>query len=173
MNIISYALYIFTTGVVLLITIALGGKCPQTQYSALIAPCVCENDTWITCSTNESFNIKRTFEYISQSVHWKDRHFERLIINATELHEIPEMAFGDIVFNELQVLNARKLHTIHTNAFGATRLHMKRLSITGADSLTTTTYQYNLFEALSSINNIQALEVTGANLVDIPERAFK
>jgi len=71
-------------------------------------------------------------------------------------------------------LNAKKLGRIHSHAFGKTRQSLKKLIIEGSSSLTTTTTSgYNLFDALSSLININYLDVNSGEVTGLPDYAFR
>ena len=150
------------------------GKCPKEVDRRLILPCVCDDvvNNQIVCNSDKNFGLKRVFEYLTLTVDWRVRHFKRLIINAPELTELESVTFGEITFQEILILNARKLQRIHSHAFGKTRSSLKKLVITNANQLNTSS-EYNFFDALSSMNNIHEIEVNGVNVNAIPDYAFR
>jgi hypothetical protein len=148
-----------------------GGECPKNKQ--LIHPCTCHSGLTFNCKKDQDYNLKRVFEYASRSVHWNERKYHKLHISNRELTELEECTFSDASFEEILISNAEKLTKINTNAFGLTRMNLKRLTINNANLLSNSPPNHNIFEALSSMNNIEKIAINGINLTEIPEYAFR
>ncbi|XP_054159749.1 uncharacterized protein LOC128957961 [Oppia nitens] len=149
------------------------GKCPGAQYQPLFTPCICINDTTIICESIENIDLKQIFDYFSKTLNWKERHFKSLTINCRQLLELQELTFGDLTFDNILVTNGQNLRQIHTNAFGATRLTLKNLTIEAKGQLVSISNGYNLFEAIGSLINIENINISGLNIYATPDYAIK
>lgn len=170
-------LIFFIKGVLISVSLAItaplvsGGQCPDQRHKHLIEPCVC-GDNQILCLSDRSFDLKTVFDYLTLTIHWKERKFERLVIDAPEVTQLDETSFSEIWFEEIVITNAKNLQRIHSNAFGGTRMFAKRVAIVDAKHLNTSN-EYNVFDALSSFNNLQSLSVSGVGLQEVPDFAFR
>jgi hypothetical protein len=110
---------------------------------------------------------------MTRLVDWPERVLNRLYISSKELTELEECAFSENTFEEVVINNTQKLAKIHTNAFGSTRIHLKRLTINNAKLLSNSPPNHNIFDVLSAIKNIEIIAINNINVTQIPDYAFR
>jgi hypothetical protein len=123
-----------------------------------------------------SFNITAEIEYLSQILPENQTNFENLIIQRTDIEEIPENVFQDLSFNYVEIFNAENLKRVHTNAFNnKTAFNLrKRFYILSPNQLRNEPPNYNFWKAFSSLVYIKDLEISlGDGSHEIPDKAFE
>jgi hypothetical protein len=131
----------------------------------------------LNCDANyTSFNITAEIEYLSQKLPENEKNFENLIIQRSNIEEIPENVFQDISFNLVQIYNANNLKRIHTKAFNnktASNLR-KQIYISFPTQLHSDPPDYDFWKAFSSLPYVKVLYLTlGNGSHEIPENAFE
>jgi hypothetical protein len=114
--------------------------------------CLEQKDNNYVCNAgHQDFNIKAEFEKLS-SILAKDRkQLNRLEIHSSKMFEIPQNAFLDISFDNLEIFGAQNLTLIHTNAFNSSTIR-QRLFIAKSSNLRNFPPNHDLYKALSSLS---------------------
>jgi hypothetical protein len=146
------------------------GECPNPD---LLKPCQCNNDS-ISCGGNNSIDLKNIFHNLSSTLKSDKKHFKSFSLNNTAIKELPENTFGDITFNSLFISNAPNFSLIHTKSFSGTDSHGLTFQFNIHNtSLKNSLPNYDIFQAFSSMINIQYIYLTDNQIEEIPENAFR
>jgi hypothetical protein len=139
---------------------------------------ICQiNGKDLNCDANyTSFNITAEIEYLSQTLLENEKSFENLMIQRTEIEEIPENVFQDISFNLVEIYNAENLNRIHTNAFNnKTAFNLrKQFYIMSPNQLRNEQTDCNFWKAFSFLSYIKVLYLSlsdGSH--EIPDNTFE
>jgi hypothetical protein len=148
------------------------GKCP---LNGTIDPCICANDTTISCSGDQVINLKRIFQDLSLKLVSKtDKQFDSFILSDTTLTELEDNIFHDITFKSILLSNASKLSRISSNVFSAFNIEtVEKFVVKGSSSLGDEKYINDTFTALSSLINLKEIHFSDSNLAIMPTHAFK
>jgi hypothetical protein len=135
--------------------------CPAPE---ILNPCKCDAEG-ISCGSNDVINLKNIFKAIDQKLNESEKHFKKFYLNNTAITEIEENTLYDITFDEIQIINAKKLKLINTNAFNATNLVTKKFSVNYGNwkplphlnPLTDSPPTHDIFHMLSSIISLEEI----------------
>ncbi len=146
------------------------GECPNPD---LLKPCHCDNDS-ISCGGQNPIDLKNIFHNLSSTLKSDKKHFKSFGLNNTAIKELPENTFGDITFESLFISNAPNLSSIHTKAFSGTDSHglTYQFNIYNT-SLKNSPPNYDIFQAFSSMVNIELIYLTDNMIEEIPDYAFR
>jgi hypothetical protein len=147
-----------------------------------LSPCKC-NENRISCGGNEWYNLKHVFQTIDQKLEKNEKKFKQFNLTNTEISEIEANTFFGITFDEINIFNATNLKLINTHAFTSTNLVTQKFfvnedgcfdqSFTGKIPLINSPPNFNLFEMLSSMINLEAIVLCHTELKEIPNHAFR
>ncbi|CAG2106410.1 unnamed protein product [Medioppia subpectinata] len=146
-----------------------GALCPP---QSLMIPCICNSTTREISCKGSDIAIDSVFERIARFLPESDRDFEALYLNARSVSRLEANQFKGIRFRQI-LLGGTKLTHIHRDAFRGTHLHVKELFAFATNLSISDDHNYNLFESISLLKNLQRLVISGSNIHTIPERAFK
>jgi hypothetical protein len=127
--------------------------------------------------------LKQIFEAIDEELKSNEKHFKRFYFNNTAITELEENTFYEITFEEIYIFNATKLKLINTRAFGATNLVTKIFKVNyindytdfpeNRTALCDSPPEHDLFFMLSSLVNLETLDISYTNIDAIPSHAFR
>ncbi len=152
--------------------------CPDPE---LLNPCKCENNDYISCAGNQVLNLKHVFETIDQKSNI-NKQFKRFTLSNTAITELEENTFYGITFDEIYIYNATNLKLINTHAFNGTESVTKIFNINCyvgfceenlSTPLINSPPNYDIFQALSSMKNLEVLYLFNTNISEIPSNAFR
>jgi hypothetical protein len=143
------------------------GTCPQTE---VIKPCTC-NDDIISCGGDNSYNLKHIFQSISNHSDESGKHFRRFHLNNNATTELVEDVFTDITFDEIMIESAHNLTKIHSHAFTSTNLYTKYFFVYKVPLLSISP-DYSIYTALSSMVNIEKIEMRYTDINTVQSNAF-
>jgi hypothetical protein len=154
----------------------ISGKCPDPE---ILNPCKCDK-YGISCGGNDVLNLKQIFKAIDEKLNANEKHFEKFILNNEAITELEENTFYGITFDKIEISNATKLKLINSKAFTATNSVTKAFSV-NIDSLTTyystpltnSPPTHDIFLMLSSIINLETVNLLSTNITKIPSNAFQ
>ncbi len=132
----------------------------------------------LNCDTNfQYFNITIEMRFLSCNLSEEERNFERLIIQGTNIEEIPENVFQDISFKYVDIYNTKNLKRIHTNAFNNNNTVFnlrERFKISSPNQLRNDPPDYDFWKALSSLTYVSSIDISlGDGSHEIPDYAFE
>ncbi len=142
--------------------------CPKPET---IHPCKCD-DNGIKCGGNDKLNLKQIFESMDQQLADNEKHFNGFFLNNTAITQLDDNTFYDITFDEIRIIKAEKLTSINSHAFTATNFVTKKF-ITDNTPLTNYPPNYDIFNSLSMISNIEHIQMERTNITEIPSYAFQ
>ncbi len=144
------------------------GECPKAD---LLKPCLCDKDV-ISCGGHNSINLKNIFHNLSTILKSDKKHLKGFFLNNTEVNELPENIFEDIIFETISIRDSKKFAKIHTKAFAKFESHIKDIYVYNT-SLKSSPPDYDLFTALSSMANLETIFITNSMIEEIPDNAFR
>jgi hypothetical protein len=142
--------------------------CPNPQ---IFKPCECISSN-IYCSGNETLQLKDIFHRMSIGLDKDKKHFKEFYLDNTAINELPENTFEDITFDSIKIQNAKNLSLIHTLAFSASNLYLKRFFVSNS-SIKNSPPNHNIFTAISSMVGLEYLFIINSLIDEIPENAFR
>jgi Leucine-rich repeat (LRR) protein len=101
-----------------------------------------------------------------------NKHFNVFYLDNTAIYELPENTFEDITFDSIKILDAKNLSLIHTLAFSASNLHLKRFFVSNS-SINNSPPNHDIFTAISSMVGLEYLFIINSLIDEIPENAFR
>lgn len=138
----------------------------------LLNPCRCSNDQ-ITCDGEYNFNLKSVFFKLNRTLrHPEDRRFDLILLNNTEITELPENVFGDIHFKKIKIVDALSLRRIASNAFERIGPNVSELIVAGESLVGEDSHASDLFDALNTLVNAKKIWLNRNRLRSIPTVAF-
>jgi hypothetical protein len=148
-----------------------------TNLWDLVSESICEVNypVDIICRTDQYFDIRAEFQRISNSQPSDQKHFQTLLIYYVPIVELPENAFYDITFDEIDLHEMYSLTTINTNAFNGTSTTTQTLLLSETIALINNPPNGDLYSAISSLTNLISVTIDLANNIahEIPTDAFK
>ncbi len=150
--------------------------CPTSE---ILNPCKCDQNG-ISCGGNDAFNLKNIFKSIDQKLSGSEKHFERFYLNNTAITELEENTFFEITFDSIEISNATKLKLINSKSLNATNsvtkvfsVNMDSLNTYNNTPLTDSPPTHDIFLMLSSIINLETVNLLSTNISKIPSNAFQ
>ncbi len=135
-------------------------------------PCYCDLET-IYCGGNDAINLKRILQRYSAAIDdEKKKYFKKFFLNSTANDELQEYTFEDIMFEEINLHEASNLSRIHTHAFSASSKSIKQF-VTDGSPINYSLPNYDIFAALSLMNELHYIEILSSKIFEIPENAFR
>lgn len=128
----------------------------------------------IETEDNIDFDLIAECKRLSEGLNETEKALKQLLIYSN-IVEIPENAFYDLTFESVRIANALRLERIHSKAFNlAMRATMTKFSVGYPSSLVSIAPDFDLYSALNSLENVQAIEISlKVNTShDIPADAF-
>lgn len=144
------------------------GKCPTNQSS--ISPCICKTDT-IHCGGNENFNLTNIFKTISSDLRENEKHFQGFYFNNTGITEFESNLFNGLKFGIIFIENALSLRKISSNAFESSNNSTKTFFLRYSP-VEYIANDYNIYEALNSMINLEKISLIHTNITVLPDNAF-
>ena len=90
----------------------------------------------------------------------KKNHFEGLYIHANSIKSIPEINFGEVYFDKIDISNLNQLKSIHKNAFIGIANHIKSFMIKETPKLLTTSKSADdLKESINQLINCKEIRL--------------
>lgn len=145
------------------------GKCPSV--SRVLHPCRCSNDRIIICGEQIKYSLKHIFQDLSNSLSKNDKHFSDFVFENTVIEELEDNLFGDILFENITIINAKSLAKIKSNAFNNTAKSVRHFEQRGPTKLGNW-YLNQLFDALSSLVNVRHISLELNSMKSFPSYAF-
>ncbi len=138
--------------------------------------CKCDQ-IGIKCGGNDIINLKHMFGILDQKLNASEKHFHQFLLNNTAITELEENTFHGITFDEITIIDAKKLKFINTHAFNGTNSVTKIFHINyGMNSttpLTNSPPNYDIFKMFSSMTKLEQLWIFWTNITEIPAHAFQ
>jgi hypothetical protein len=116
--------------------------------------------------------LKNIFHNLSTVLKSDKKHLKSFFLNNTEINELPENVFEDIIFETITIRDTKKLTKIHTKAFAKTESYIKDFYVYNT-SLKSSAPDHDLFTALSSMANLETIFITSSMIEEIPDNAFR
>ncbi len=144
------------------------GLCPNPE---VLKPCLCKNN-YILCAGNQTLNLKQIFKNVSQSLAENEKNFNLFDLNNTAITELEENTFSDITFNYVQIMNAKNLKLIHTNAFKSSNSFIHDFGVFNSP-IVNSPPNHDIFHLMRSMINLRDIQLDGTQITEIPMNAFK
>jgi Leucine-rich repeat (LRR) protein len=165
---LSIVLFIFLFSLIIVLSIineSNGVLCPPPST----IPCVCNATTKEIICRGSYIKLDEVFEELVKFIPEKERDFDSFYLNVRGLTTLEANTFKGIRF-ETVFLGGSKLTYLHKDAFLGTESHIKELFAFATNLSIGDTQEYNLFESISSLTNLQRLLISGSNIKHIPDR---
>jgi hypothetical protein len=163
---LSIVLFLFSFIIVLSkINESNGVLCPPPSAT----PCICNTTTKEIKCRGSYIKLDEVFEELIEFIPEKERDFDSLYLNIRGLTTLEANAFKGIRFQTV-FLGGSKLTYLHKDAFLGTQFHVKELYVFATNLSIGDKQEYNLFESISSLTNLQRLVISGSNINHIPDR---
>jgi len=157
---------------ILLATLLVGieGKCPQPE---LLYPCKCQYPD-IACTDREKhYDIEFIFKTLSKNIKSEeDLHFDTFSLTNPYIEELEDNVFGSITFKKIQVSFSDNLRRISANAFNSSVDTIEEISLRFLYKLGENSNGYELYNLLSSLNNLKSVNLIAPKITEIPPNAF-
>lgn len=163
---LSIVLFLFSLIIVLsLINQSNGVLCPPPSTT----PCVCNTTSKEIICRGSYIKLDEVFEELVKFIPEEERDFDSFYLNIRGLTTLEANTFKGIRFQTV-FLSGSKLTYLHKDAFLGTHSHIKELFAFATNLSIGDQQDYNLFESISSLTNLQRLVISGSNIKHIPDR---
>ena len=162
-----YSLFYIILSLVLIIEVKYSKcvVCPPQPFT----PCVCNTTTREISCRGADIQIDEVFTKLTEYIPENHRDFDTFYLNSRSVNRLEANQFKGIRFRTI-FLGGSKLTYIHRDAFFGTHLHIKELFAFATNLSLSEDPNYNLFESISLLRNLQKLVISGSNIQQIPDR---
>lgn len=134
-----------------------------------LTPCTCNVTTKEISCRGPDIRVTHAFDKFTEAIPEGHRDFDSFYLNSRSVSRLEANQFRGIRFRAV-FLGGSKLTHIHRDAFLGTHLHLRELFAFATNLSQSSDPNYNIFEAISSVRNLQRLVISGANILEIPDR---
>lgn len=132
------------------------GVCPPSE---VIYPCKCTVNSVISCSSGSLNELKNIFKSLSGNLRNDDKIFNQFILENSQITEIDDGFFQDIMFQGIRLINTPQLKRIHPNAFKSIAGEIQAIENEGIKSIKS---KQNIF--------IHLYHSTSFNIIPFPKK---
>jgi len=143
--------------------------CPDAR---VVYPCVCEDNTVYCHDITTELDLKALFDKINANISSEQKRWRAFNLEATQVRELPANVFGDITFEDINLINNPHLEYIHPLAFMRSSFTLKKFNAERTPLSNAGDKERDIFDALSRCPDLEMIRLSHTNLTSIPDKAF-
>ncbi|CAG2103165.1 unnamed protein product [Medioppia subpectinata] len=143
--------------------------CPNPEE---FAPCTCLNDV-ITCiNAEKKLNLDDKFRLLAAGAPPGSRFYTRFELEDSYITRLPAHIFHGIQFGELKFSSCTQLSCVDPGAFEGLGFCINKFTAELTNFSAPVSASCDLFAALSTLTNVETIQITDSQITQIPANAF-
>jgi hypothetical protein len=145
------------------------GSCPPANQ---IEPCTCVDNSIKCFAYNHDIDLVSIFETIAYGHNPGDQFFETFELTSNKITELPADVFQGVVFRQLKFNFNPLLACVNPRAFTGMEKITTSIVATSSNFSTNNQKDCDIFLAMSGLNILQFINITGSEITAIQPNAF-